>query len=73
MSDKKDWQTWLDIFVKNRDKEASALNARIEQLEAVNADLLAACQIAFGAINLNDETLTAREVLVAVIAEATQP
>ena len=45
----------------------------VERLEAEKADLLAACQIAFDAINLNDETKTAREVLAAVIAEATQP
>ena len=42
-------------------------------LIAAAPDLLAACKVALNAINLNDETLTAREHLQAAIAKATQP
>jgi len=42
-------------------------------LIAAAPKLLEACKVAYDAINLNDETKTAREVLAAVIAEATQP
>ena len=41
-------------------------------LIAAAPDLLAACKVALNAINLNDETLTAREHLQAAIAKATQ-
>ena len=45
----------------------------MEKQAAAAPDLLAACKVALNAINLNDETLTAREHLQAAIAKATQP
>ena len=51
------------------DSEEWRANAR---LIAAAPDLLAACKVALNAINLNDETLTAREHLQAAIAKATQ-
>ena len=57
---------WRDYYKAERE----AAKAEIARLEALNADLLAACEVALMAINLNDETLTAREALVAAIAKA---
>ena len=64
---------WRDYYKAEREAAKAKLdeaNAKIARLEALNADLLAACEVALMAINLNDETLTAREALVAAIAKA---
>ena len=59
-------QFWRDYYKAERE----AAKVEITRLEAINADLLGACEVALMAINLNDETLTAREALVAAIAKA---
>ena len=53
--------------------EQSELNYahdEITKLTIDNAQLLEACKVAFDAINLNDETLTARDALVTAIEAA---
>ncbi len=50
-------------------KAEQRLTEENERLKVINAELLEACKVALNAINLNDETLTAREALTAVIAK----
>jgi hypothetical protein len=66
---------FLDEYDKDNDielvfAEAANLYRKVRHLEDVNADLLKACKVALNAINLNDETVTARKALDAAIEKA---